>query len=201
MRCVVLESQAVFAEVLGSMLSSLGDVELVLATHEMREARAACRAHRPDLILLGSSGAGRNVFADAEQLARVSPRSRAIVLGAGLPAKVPPSLRAFVYSVIDGGGSLAVLRGEIWHLRSEMRCAPATGSAAPGDPSSVLGPRELIMFRLIGRGMLSKQIADEMNLSKASVDTYRKRIAAKLRTSGAELVRMAALHGQLPLAA
>ena len=200
MRCVVLESQAVFAEVLGSMLSSLGDVELVLATHEMREARAACRAHRPDLILLGSSG-GPDVLADAAQLARVSPRSRAIVLGAGLPAKVPPSLRAFVYSVIDGGGSLAVLRGEIWRLRSEMRCAPATGSAAPGDPSSVLGPRELVMFRLIGRGMLSKQIADEMNLSKASVDTYRKRIAAKLRTSGAELVRMAALHGQLPLAA
>lgn len=200
MRCVVLESQAVFAEVLGSMLSSLGDVELVLATHEMREARAACRAHRPDLILLGSSG-GPDVLADAAQLARVSPRSRAIVLGAGLPAKVPPSLRAFVYSVIDGGGSLAVLRGEIWRLRSEMRCAPATGSAAPGDPSSVLGPRELVMFRLIGRGLLSKQIADEMNLSKASVDTYRKRIAAKLRTSGAELVRMAALHGQLPLAA
>lgn len=200
MRCVVLESQAVFAEVLGSMLSSLGDVELVLATHEMREARAACRAHRPDLILLGSSG-GPDVLADAAQLARVSPRSRAIVLGAGLPANVPPSLRAFVYSVIDGGGSLAVLRGEIWRLRSEMRCAPATGSTAPGDPSSVLGPRELVMFRLIGRGMLSKQIADEMNLSKASVDTYRKRIAAKLRTSGAELVRMAALHGQLPLAA
>lgn len=200
MRCVVLESQAVFAEVLGSMLSSLGDVELVLATHEMREARAACRAHRPDLILLGSSG-GPDVLADAAQLARVSPRSRAIVLGAGLPAKVPPSLRSFVYSVIDGGGSLAVLRGEIWRLRSEMRCATATGSAAPGDPSSVLGPRELVMFRLIGRGMLSKQIADEMNLSKASVDTYRKRIAAKLRTSGAELVRMAALHGQLPLAA
>lgn len=200
MRCVVLESQAVFAEVLGSMLSSLGDVELVLATHEMREARAACRAHRPDLILLGSSG-GPDVLADAAQLARVSPRSRAIVLGAGLPAKVPPSLRAFVYSVIDGGGSLAVLRGEIWRLRSEMRCATAAGSAAPGDPSSVLGPRELVMFRLIGRGLLSKQIADEMNLSKASVDTYRKRIAAKLRTSGAELVRMAALHGQLPLAA
>lgn len=200
MRCVVLESQAVFAEVLGSMLSSLGDVELVLATHEMREARAACRAHRPDLILLGSSG-GPNVLADAAQLARVSPRSRAIVLGAGLPAKVPPSLRAFVYSVVDGGGSLAVLRGEIWRLRSEMRCAPATGSAAPGDPSSVLGPRELVMFRLIGRGLLSKQIADEMNLSKASVDTYRKRIAAKLRTTGADLVRMAALHGQLPLAA
>lgn len=200
MRCVVLESQAVFAEVLGSMLSSLGDVELVLATHEMREARAACRAHRPNLILLGSSGCS-NVLADAAQLARVSPQSRAIVLGARLPAKVPSSLRAFVYSVIDGGGSLAVLRGEIWRLRSEMRCAPATGSAAPGDPSSVLGPRELVMFRLIGRGMLSKQIADEMNLSKASVDTYRKRIAAKLRTSGAELVRMAALHGQSPLAA
>lgn len=200
MRCVVLESQAVFAEVLGSMLSSLGDVELVLATHEMREARAACRAHRPDLILLGSSG-GLNVLADAAQLARVSPRSRAIVLGAGLPAQVPPSLRAFVYSVLDEGGSLAVLRGEIWRLRSEMRCAPATAGAAPGDPSSVLGPRELVMFRLIGRGLLSKQIADEMNLSKASVDTYRKRIAAKLGTSGAELVRMAALHGQLPLAA
>jgi hypothetical protein len=40
MRCIVLEGQAVFAEVLGSMLSSLGDVELVLATHEMREAHA-----------------------------------------------------------------------------------------------------------------------------------------------------------------
>jgi DNA-binding NarL/FixJ family response regulator len=70
-----------------------------------------------------------------------------------------------------------------------------------GRPWRVLGPRERELFVLIGRGLRSKEIADAVGLTKASVDTYRKRIATKLCRSGADLVRLAALHGQLPLAA
>ena len=41
--------------------------------------------------------------------------------------------------------------------------------------------------------MLNKQIAQELGLSVATVETYRKSISAKLGLSGAELVRAAAL--------
>lgn len=201
MRCVVLENQAVFAELLGGMLHSLGDVVVVLATNRVREAAEACRHHRPELLLLDPEIPGGDAFSVAMQLKHSSPRSRAIILSdSPVPLKIPPELKTFIYSAIDRSGSLGVLRGEIWRFRSESAIAPAS-SASTSDPADILGPREREMFGLIGRGFRSKEIAGEMNLSKASVDTYRKRIAAKLRSSGADLVRLAALHSRMPLAA
>jgi DNA-binding NarL/FixJ family response regulator len=106
---------------------------------------------------------------------------------------LPADVRGHVHSVIGRDDGFAVLRREIGRLRESQE--PQAG------PLDILGPRERELFGLIGRGLRSKEIANEMGLTKASVDTYRKRISSKLRSSGADLVRLAALHGQLPLAA
>ena len=64
---------------------------------------------------------------------------------------------------------------------------------------ALLRPRELEVFRLIGQGLTTAEIARQLNISKNTVETHRKGIAAKLGASGAELVRLATLHNQTSL--
>ena len=57
-----------------------------------------------------------------------------------------------------------------------------------------LPQREQRLVLELGRGLLSKQISQNLALTPATVGTYRKTIAAKLGVSGPELVRIAALY-------
>lgn len=195
MRCVVVEDHVVFADLLGAVLGSLTGVEVAAVAHDVKTAEAECRRHRPELLLLNHEVPGGDAFGLVRRLARVVPASRAVVLSRSHRRVVLPSdVRGRVHTVIGRDDGFSVLRAEIGRLR-EARAAQVV------SPLHVLGPRERELFGLIGRGLRSKEIADAMGLTKASVDTYRKRISSKLRSSGADLVRLAALHGQLPLAA
>lgn len=57
-----------------------------------------------------------------------------------------------------------------------------------------LTDREAEIFGLIGDGLTSREIAERLGLSEHTVQTHRKRIATKLRTTGDELVRRAVAH-------
>ncbi len=61
------------------------------------------------------------------------------------------------------------------------------------SPSQLFSDRELEIFELLGRGLNTHQIAEKLNLSKRTIDTYQIRIKEKLniRTS-MEMVRQAA---------
>ncbi len=60
------------------------------------------------------------------------------------------------------------------------------------DVSELLSERELEVFRLIGRGFTTREIAVRLHLSIKTIGTYRERIKEKLRLKHAnELVRCA----------
>ncbi|WP_306303996.1 response regulator transcription factor [Desulfosarcina cetonica] len=64
--------------------------------------------------------------------------------------------------------------------------------AADADPIKRLTNRELEVFRLIGRGFSTRDIAGKLNLSIKTIGTYRERIKEKLGLRNAtELVRLA----------
>lgn len=48
------------------------------------------------------------------------------------------------------------------------------------DPRQVLSERELATFALIGSGLSTREIADRMDLSSKTIETYRARLKAKL---------------------
>jgi DNA-binding NarL/FixJ family response regulator len=50
------------------------------------------------------------------------------------------------------------------------------------------------VFRLIGRGAATKEIARLLGLERTTVESHRKEISRRLGVSGAELVRLAALQ-------
>jgi DNA-binding NarL/FixJ family response regulator len=72
------------------------------------------------------------------------------------------------------------------------------GRSGAEEPSG-LAPREVETLRWIARGLTHAQIANRMRLTEATVNTYAKRIRAKLNVGNkAELTRMAIELGHLP---
>ncbi len=62
----------------------------------------------------------------------------------------------------------------------------------PPDLVTTLSDRDLEVFRLLGEGLGTSQIAAQIHLSPKTVETYRARIRAKLGAdSGSEVLRQA----------
>ena len=76
-----------------------------------------------------------------------------------------------------------LLRGEIYVCESvapKLMKKLITGSAGDEDPVTCLSDRELQVFRLIGQGRSTQEIADEIGLSVKTIETYRANIKRKL---------------------
>ena len=55
------------------------------------------------------------------------------------------------------------------------------GSAPGGSPLDTLSDRELQVFRLIGLGLSTREIAEQFELSGKTIETYRAQIKKKLQ--------------------
>lgn len=74
-----------------------------------------------------------------------------------------------------------------------LRRVGKLGERGDKSPMELLSDRELEVFQLAGRGLNSRQIAEHMNLSEGTIDSYRFRIRQKLEfTSSADFYRQAA---------
>lgn len=72
---------------------------------------------------------------------------------------------------------------------------------AADKPLATLSDRELAVFELVGQGLRTRAIAQRLNLSVKTVETYRARIKRKLGlTDGAALTRQAVLWQSSPSA-
>jgi DNA-binding NarL/FixJ family response regulator len=66
------------------------------------------------------------------------------------------------------------------------------GPARAGSPLDTLADRELEVFQMVGRGMGTRQIAEELRLGIKTVESYKARIKEKLQlTDGNELLQHA----------
>ena len=66
----------------------------------------------------------------------------------------------------------------------------------PADKSPVasLSDREIEVFRLIGEGLVNRQVAEQLRLSVKTIETYREHLKSKLSLHNAgELARAAVL--------
>lgn len=91
----------------------------------------------------------------------------------------------------------AILNGDIY-LSEQMKGKLLSGivrnrKAEPAAfPLDTLSDRELEVFQLIGNGFTTREIAQRLNLSTKTIDSYREHLKLKLDLeNGAELVRRA----------
>ncbi|MFD9887823.1 response regulator transcription factor [Amycolatopsis sp. NPDC059027] len=133
-----------------------------------------------------------------------------VVLPEGAAAQVPDLLRAGALGFVDARcdeqeffDALAVVARGAVYVAADARQALTASPASTPAPPSVLTPREREVLCWIANGYTHSQTARRMGLSSATVDTYVKRIRAKLEVRNkAELTRKAmelGLVGQEPV--
>lgn len=187
-RTLVLDDHLLLAQALAGLLCELCNLQLVGVCSRAADAAAVIQCEPIDLLILDLE----HHYQDWERVAgltlRHSPNARIVLLTAGTCDLVlPPALAPAVLAVVDKSADLTELLSSVirWHR---------VGSAPAALPLETLNPRELRVFLAMGKGLLNKQIAQQLDLTVATVETYRKSICAKLQLSGVELVRAAVLH-------
>ncbi|MBN1504670.1 MAG: response regulator transcription factor [Candidatus Eisenbacteria bacterium] len=80
--------------------------------------------------------------------------------------------------------------------KNQSDSALAAGTAAVKQRLNTLTPRELEVLRLVVKGKMNKEIADDLKLSIKTVKVHRGRVMRKMEAASlAELVRMAGAVG------
>ena len=149
----------------------------------------------------GAADLGQHVQGQAAgavlQGPQLKPEAELLFVTAQAAEFVPPSdLLPITIGVVDKAQAwdqLVQLLQNWWMQRLdkplEMLC-----SAQKFEAIERLTPREKRLLRELGGGLLNKEIAARLQLSVATVESYRKSVAAKLGVSGAEMVHLATLY-------
>lgn len=185
-----------FLQLLVGILRTMPGVEVRATATTAAAAIATCRDRPFDLLILDlklPDGEGLQVLQAAVE---TTPEIDCIVLSSAASEFVcPRALLGNLRAVIDKTQAYDQLQDAIAGIVRSRGIPMPLGEAA----TAVLRPRELDVFRLIGRGMSTAEISDHLGITKHTVETHRKNIAAKLGAKGAELVRRATIHNQMLL--
>ncbi len=172
-----------------------------------REARALCEKLQPEVLVLDPAMDAGDGFILLKELPRWSAGTRAVMFTAVADAlSVQRALKAGALGYVTRKDPASALIGAIaGALRAERHVGPhvemlllerlALGGIEMGaGDEAMLSERELQVYRLIGIGRSSREVAGELYLSVKTVETHRQRIKDKLHLpNGAELQRRAVL--------
>jgi DNA-binding NarL/FixJ family response regulator len=186
---LLADDHALFREGLAVLVGQTTDWHIVGQASDGAEAVQLAEALRPQIAVLDVEMPQMNGLEAARQIRRVSPATRIIAL----------SMYGDVYyrdRMFEAGASAYVLKSEAMDglvaaieavLRGERYVSPAAWSTPPTGPrrsaevdKSTLSDRERDVLRLLAAGQRTKEIAERLNISAKTVETYRSRIMVKL---------------------
>lgn len=188
-----------FLQLLVGMLRTLPGIDVRATARTAAEGIQAVRAESFDVVILDlklPDGDGLDVLRVA---ATAHPTIDCIVLSSAAGEfACPQGLLRNLRALIDKTQAFHQLQSALAAIvrARGLKAGPVVVTA---EALALLRPRELEVFRLIGQGLKTAEIARQLNISKNTVETHRKGIAAKTGASGAELVRLATLHNQTSL--
>ena len=185
---------------LDNMLQATPELGVVAAVSSRKEGTAACEHHRPDLLVLDLSlpdGDGVDV---ARHLQQLNPAAKVIILSGEASTFVcPADLRESVHAVLDKTQAFDDLATELKALLPKAR--GGSSSVRPKEIRHRLSEREYEIFLLVGRGLMSKEIGEKLDISPQTVQAHRRKMADKLGTTGSEFAQLAIKHYQATLGA
>lgn len=196
MNVLVLSGQRLLGQAVAGVLAEVAGFNVQTLCASVAEACLLIRCTPPGLLVLDPESAGDSYRDAVDLLLQRNPQAALLFLA--LQAQeftLPDDLVPVTIAVLDKGQAwehlLQALQGW-WEARQGGPSLP--GCAQQLQAIVQLTPREQRLLQELGCGLLNKEIAARLDLSVATVETYRKGVAAKLGVSGAELVRIATLY-------
>ena len=207
-RIGIVDDHALFREGFRTMLAAIPDMQVVAEASNSEEAIRAIRGSRPEVVVLDVMLPGMDGIHLARELLREDPGRRVLALTMLTDdAHVTDAFKSGVLGYATKRQPAAevveairrVARGERYLAPELAEGGEAPGfQALPGELQSLTG-REREIFQLCVTGMVSREIARQLQISPRTVETHRARILRKLGArSAVDLVRLAARWGLLP---
>lgn len=209
-RVLIADDHAVLQAGLESMLNAEADMVVVGSAGDGTSAMQIAATLRPDVILLDINMPGMNGLEALEELRKVAPQSRVVILtmhddAQYLRQAMTAGAGGYVLKQAAGKELLSAIRtvhggGVYLHPAHALAlaAAPASGEPAGATTSTaqslhnLLSEREAEVFTLVALGYRNSEIADRLALSVKTVETYKSRMMEKLGLQNrAALVRMA----------
>lgn len=199
MRILIVDDHPLVREGVRTLINHQSDLEVVGEAADADGALEAIARLEPALVLTDIGMKQVSGIALAAQIRERWPAVHVIVLSMyDNPDYVHQAMQAGArgYVLKDAPSSdivdaiRAVAAGDTFLSASLSR-----QSARSDGPRPILSEREAEILACLARGMSSKQIAAEHDLSVRTVETHRQNIRRKLRIEGqAELIRYAVEH-------
>ena len=194
-RVLLVDERRMFGEALSRFLAAEEGVEWVAAATSVDEALMLCRAHRPDVVLMGVSLPGKDGIVGTRELRKEFRETRVLIVTA-------LATRELVTSALEAGASGCVLStnapdrlvnlvrraaaGEIVLPEAEV-AAVVRGLEDSRRKRHGLGgmlprltAREREVLERLADGRSTKEVAGELHVSPLTVRSHVKSILAKL---------------------
>ena len=201
MRILLADDHLLVRAGLRRVLESFTGVEVVAEAEDGDQVEALVAAHAPDIVVTDLSMRRKNGDELIRALKASHPALPVIVVSMHADAQ-------HVRGALDAGASGYVVKDA---APSELQIALVAAAAGQtflsprvaGEQLSAaapqLSPRQGEILRLLGQGLVTKEIAARLGLSVKTVETHRARLMQALRLRrAAELVRYAVLHAGTP---
>jgi len=189
-RVVLVDDHPVVRAGLREILEAAGDIEVIGEAATGEEAVALAKGLKPDVMVMDLGMPGIGGIETTKHITRGSPRPAVLVLtvyredryglrllraGARgyLEKRVAPQELVRAVRMVARGEYYVSKGLEQEILRSEFE-------KKAGSPAARLTDREVEVLYLMATGKTTREVAQELRLSRKTVDTYRARIRKKL---------------------
>jgi DNA-binding NarL/FixJ family response regulator len=203
-RVLIVDDHPIVRHGFAALLAGEPDIEVCGDAADAVSARAAM-ATNPDVSLVDVSLGGTSGIDLIRELKELAPRMSVLVvsmhdemlyadrsLRAGasgyiMKHEATDAIVRAIRLVAEGG----IFVSEAVSLHLVQRWA-ANGAPRTESPLGDLSDRELHVLELMGRGLGTREIAEQLHISVKTVESYRARLKEKMNLrSGTELVRFA----------
>jgi len=205
-RVLIVDDHELLRDGLRALLGSDPGLEVCGEAADEAEGRAKVREFRPKIVIVDLTLQNGNGLDLIKWIKKYAPGTAAIALTMH-EEKVygERALRAGASGFVNKDDAARKILDAIHQVRAgkyyfseeltrRMMNKSSGRWAAAAAPTDILSDRELEVFRLIGQGKTSRQIADALRLATSTVETYRERLKSKLNlTNGAELAQHATI--------
>lgn len=212
-RVLLADDHEMFLEGLRELLGKADGIELVGLARDGAEVVAAAERLQPDVVLMDMTMPRLNGIQATQKIAAGPSGTKVLVLSMhGDKNLIVESLKAGARGyVLKECSSQELCLAIQTVVNGQYYLTPAILSTLIGDylrlteseaqsSNCPLSDRELDVLKLLVNGCNAKQIAEQLSISKNTVDTHRRHILDKLGcNSMAELTRYAIREGYLDL--
>jgi DNA-binding NarL/FixJ family response regulator len=201
---VIVDDHRMFREQLGNLIEKADDMKVCGEADNIRDGFALIKQTRPsiaivDITLKGASGLELlkelRTHGIAVPVLVLSMHDESLYAERALRAGANGYITKHEASADVMMAIRQVLDGEIYlnpRFMSRLMSKMMTRGETSAEPIDRLTNRELEVFRLIGRGLTTREIGAQLDLGATTVDTYTTRIKEKLNLENSARLRLEA---------